>query len=87
MLSIFKQTPIGFVEPFICNTVKCNNERTIKINGNKKWITKNLFSVGLSTLKPPHNQLTIYLPIIGKAPSIFVITVAPHKLICPQGKT
>jgi hypothetical protein len=24
---------------------------------------------------------------MGKAPKIFVITVAPPKLICPQGKT
>jgi hypothetical protein len=29
----------------------------------------------------------MYFPTIGKAPKIFVITVAPHKLICPQGKT
>jgi hypothetical protein len=25
--------------------------------------------------------------MIGKAPKMFVITVAPQRLICPQGKT
>jgi len=25
--------------------------------------------------------------MIGSAPKMLVITVAPHKLICPQGKT
>ena len=58
-----------------------------KLKGNKKWSTKNRFNVGLSTEKPPHNQLTIYSPTIGKAPNRLVITVAPHKLICPHGKT
>jgi hypothetical protein len=41
----------------------------------------------LSTLKPPHSNVTIFVPTIGKALNKFVITVAPQKLICPQGKT
>jgi hypothetical protein len=41
----------------------------------------------LSTEKPPHNHETIESPIKGIAETKFVITVAPHKLICPQGKT
>jgi hypothetical protein len=37
--------------------------------------------VALSTLKPPHNNVTILSPIIGKAVKKFVITVAAQKLI------
>jgi hypothetical protein len=53
-------------------------DKAIKTNGNKKCKTKNLLSVGLDTLKPPHNQFTIYFPTTGLAPIILVITVAPH---------
>jgi hypothetical protein len=37
--------------------------------------------VALSTLKPPHNKVTIFVPIIGKAVKKLVITVAAQKLI------
>jgi len=43
--------------------------------------------VGLPTANPPHNQNTISSPIHGIAENKFVITVAPQKDICPQGKT
>jgi hypothetical protein len=43
--------------------------------------------VALSTAKPPHNHCTKVVPIKGIAESKFVITVAPQKDICPQGKT
>jgi len=59
----------------------CNKEVAMIMSGNKKCKTKKRFNVGLSNEKPPHNQLTINLPIIGKAPNKLVITVAPHKLI------
>jgi hypothetical protein len=77
--------PNGFVDPLTCNRAKCNNDTPNNTKGNKKCKTKKRFNVGLSTLKPPHNQLTIYFPIIGNAPKIFVITVAPQRLICPHG--
>jgi len=48
---------------------------------------KNLFNVGLLTEKPPHNQYAIGSPTNGTAVIRFVITVAPQKLICPQGNT
>jgi len=41
----------------------------------------------LLTVKPPHNQSTIELPTTGIAVNKLVITVAPQKLICPQGRT
>jgi hypothetical protein len=57
------------------------------MKGSKKCIAKNLFKVGLSTEKPPHNKTTKSSPKIGIVPNKFVITVAPHKLICPQTRT
>jgi hypothetical protein len=86
-ISIFTEIPNGLVDPFICNKTKCNKDKATKTKGNKKCNTKNLFNVGLSTEKPPHSQATKYLPIHGKAPNKLVITVAPHKDICPQGNT
>jgi len=40
----------------------------------------------LFTENPPQTQITMWLPITGMAVTIFVITVAPQKLICPQGR-
>jgi len=41
----------------------------------------------LSTLKPPHNNVTILSPTIGKAVKKFVITVAAQNDIWPQTST
>jgi len=49
-----------------------------KIKGIKKCKAKNLFSVGLSTLNPPHSHCTIGSPINGTAETKLVITVAPQ---------
>jgi len=43
--------------------------------------------VALSTENPPHNHSTMLEPIKGIAENKLVITVAPQKLIWPQGKT
>lgn len=56
-------------------------------NGIKKWKVKNRVKVGLSTAKPPQSQVTSELPTYGTALKRLVITVAPQKLICPQGST
>ena len=56
-------------------------EKPAKIKGKTKCKTKNRFKVGLSTEKPPHNQITKSFPTIGNAPKRLVITVAPHRLI------
>ena len=55
--------------------------------GKTKCREKNLFRVELSTENPPHNHVTILSPTNGIAENKLVITVAPQKLICPQGKT
>lgn len=59
----------------------------IKINGRKKCKAKNRLKVGPLTANPPQSQNTIFSPIRGIAENKFVITVAPQKDICPQGKT
>jgi hypothetical protein len=58
-----------------------------KINGSKKWIIKNRLKVAPLTEKPPQSHSTIVFPMYGIADTKFVITVAPQKDICPQGKT
>jgi len=43
--------------------------------------------VALSTANPPQPHWTRESPTYGTAESRFVITVAPQKDICPQGRT
>jgi len=50
-------------------------------------VKKKRFSVGLSTEKPPQSSCTIAVPTPGMAENRLVITVAPQKLIWPQGRT
>ena len=46
--------------------------------------TKNLFKVGLFTVKPPQSHSTIALPAIGITVNILVITVAPKTHLTPR---
>lgn len=48
---------------------------------------KNRVRVALSTENPPHNHFTKSFPKYGIADIKLVITVAPHKDICPHGNT
>jgi len=59
----------------------------IKIKGSRKCKEKNRVKVALSTENPPQIQQVIWGPIYGMADNRLVITVAPQKDICPQGKT
>jgi len=54
-----------------------------RINGKIKWKIKNLFNVGLWIEYPPESHSTND----GNADNKLVITVAPHKDICPKGNT
>ncbi len=56
-------------------------------NGNRKCRVKNRFKVALSTANPPQTHCTRSIPKYGTADKRLVITVAPQKDICPQGKT
>lgn len=72
--------------------VLCKYNRWIIINlaikkGKAKWKVKNRFSVALSTENLPQIHWTNVVPIYGIADNKLVITVAPQKDICPQGKT
>jgi len=58
-----------------------------RIKGRRKWRVKKRVRVAFLTEKPPHNQVTISPPITGMAEARLVMTVAPQKDICPQGKT
>jgi len=53
------------------------------MKGKTKCKAKNLFKVALLTEKPPQINSTISCPIQGIALIRLVITVAPHKDICP----
>lgn len=55
--------------------------------GRRKWNVKNRVRVALSTEKPPQIHSTSVVPMYGMADSRLVMTVAPQKDICPQGKT
>lgn len=43
--------------------------------------------MALSTANPPQTHCTTISPTYGTADSKLVITVAPQKDICPQGRT
>lgn len=53
----------------------------------KNEVQKKKDKVALFKLNPPQTQYTILPPKTGMAEIKFVITVAPHKDICPQGRT
>lgn len=61
--------------------------REAKIIGMMKCIIKNRFKVAFLIENPPHTHSTIFFPAYGIADIKLVITVAPQKDICPQGKT
>ena len=58
-----------------------------QIKGIIKCKLKKRFNVGFDTEKPPQRNSTIFWPIKGNAENKLIITVAPQKLICPQGNT
>lgn len=62
-------------------------EKADASNGKMKWNEKNRVNVALSTEKPPQIHWTRSVPIKGMAENKLVITVAPQKDICPQGRT
>jgi hypothetical protein len=57
------------------------------INGRRKCKAKNRVKVAFPTANPPQIHCTIVVPRYGIADKRLVITVAPQKDICPQGKT
>lgn len=62
-------------------------DRAATMNGSKKCSAKNRFKVALSTANPPQTHSTSIGPTYGIAESKLVMTVAPQKLIWPQGRT
>lgn len=86
-MSYSLETPSGLLEPVWCKNRRCTPDAPAMIKGIIKWKAKNRVRVALSTANPPHSQFTILGPKSGMAEKRLVITVAPQKDICPQGKT
>lgn len=87
VLSMFACRLVWLVEPFLWRSIRCTTISTIPIRGVTKCKEKNRFNVGCETENPPHIHITLLLPMYGMAEKMFVITVAPQKDICPQGRT
>jgi hypothetical protein len=86
-LSEFCPNPNGLLEPLRCKKNKCNPLMPAIKKGNKKCKVKNRVKEELSTAKPPQKIFTMIVPNLGITQIRLVITVAPQKLICPQGST
>lgn len=87
LLSKFGFTPLGKFDPFWCKDAKWIKIIPASKKGIKKWSAKNRLKVAIPIENPPHNHWTIISPIHGTAEIRLVITVAPQKDICPQGRT
>jgi len=87
ILSRFNGVPMGFDEPVSWRNRMWTTIKATRIKGSKKWRAKNRLKVALSTLNPPQIHKVRELPIYGIADKRLVITVAPQKDICPQGRT
>jgi hypothetical protein len=78
---------MGDVLLLSCKNSKCNKIPAKIAKGVRKCNVKNKLKVALFTLKPPHSHKTKDGPKKGSVLTRFVITVAPQKDICPQGRT
>jgi len=87
ILSVSVCEPVGFEDPVSCRAIRWIITSAAIAMGVMKWREKNRFRVGWDTEKFPHNHCTRSLPISGIAENRLVITVAPQKDICPQGRT
>lgn len=86
-MSRFLLTPNGLEDPDSCRKSRWAALMAERIKGRRKWRVKNRVRVAFLTENPPQSQVTISPPIIGTADAKLVMTVAPQKDICPQGRT
>jgi len=86
-LSTLELRPVGLFDPVSCKNKRWSIDKAAIIKGRIKWKAKNRVRVALLTENPPHSHWTISGPIYGMAEARLVITVAPQKDICPQGRT
>lgn len=80
-------SPSGLFDPVSWRKMRWTMVAAAMMKGSRKWKAKNRVRVALSTEKPPQTHCTRVFPTYGTAESRFVITVAPQKDICPQGRT
>lgn len=86
-MSAVKKVPKGEEEPLICSILIWLITKPTSKKGTITCSIKNRFKVELLIENPPQTQKIIILPITGIAVIKLVITVAPHRLIWPQGST
>jgi len=86
-LSKFKTVTVGLDDPFSWRRIRWTKTKTAITIGNRKCKEKNRLRVGWETEGPPQIQVTKSIPTKGIADKTPVITVAPQKDICPQGRT
>jgi hypothetical protein len=84
---MFKFNPKGLFDPVWWRKRRWIMDKAKIIKGRMKWNVKKRINVALSTAKPPQIHCTSVFPRYGIADNKLVITVAPQKDICPQGRT
>lgn len=77
----------GLEDPSWCKKIRWDRASKPTSSGRMKCKEKKRFKVGWETEKFPQSHCMMSLPTYGIADSILVITVAPQKDICPQGRT
>lgn len=87
IISKFLGVPNGLFDIDSWMNIKWIIIKIIIMKGKIKWIEKNRVRVGFLTEKFPQIHNVKFCPMYGMALKIFVITVAPQKDICPQGRT
>lgn len=87
ILSASEFKPAGLLDPVSWMKRRWISVIAAMMNGSRKWKAKNRVRVALSTEKPPQIHWTRVFPMYGTAERRFVMTVAPQKDICPQGRT
>lgn len=86
-MSASELRPAGLFEPVSWRNRRWRTVTARITNGRRKWKAKNRVRVAWSTEKPPQIHCTRVLPTYGTAERRLVMTVAPQKDICPQGRT
>ncbi len=86
-MSASELSPRGLFEPVSWRKRRWRRVAAAITKGNKKWNAKKRVRVALSTENPPQIHWTRVFPMYGTADRRLVMTVAPQKDICPQGRT
>lgn len=81
------EIPSGFFDPVLWRNRRWIITKIMINKGRRKWKEKNRVRVALLMENPPQSHSTIVTPRYGTVVIRLVMTVAPQKDICPQGRT